>query len=213
MDKLPAPGGTDMLTIEVQRALNIGSGVAEFDDALQRYFVETDAFRMLVENRADVVAGDKGTGKTALYKILQQRYAEIPELGTTEIIPAFNVTGSPIFQRLAEGEPYTEAQYMTLWKGYFLSLAGNWLLAVFEDAWSDSMYELDAILSRTALRSADDSPNTIFSSIVNLFRRLTNPKSAELMVTISAEGLPVVVPKVEFGDDKVSDSPVKRNNP
>jgi hypothetical protein len=35
---------------------------------------------------------------------------------------------------------------------------------------------------------------------VNLFRRVTNPKSAELAATITADGLPVIAPRVELGD-------------
>ena len=47
------------------RKLYLGSSVAKFDTALQKYFVETEPFRALVLDRTDVVAGDKGTGKTA----------------------------------------------------------------------------------------------------------------------------------------------------
>ena len=51
--------------------LNFGSSVAEFDDALERYFVETETFRAIVKGDADIVAGDKGTGKTALHRVKQ----------------------------------------------------------------------------------------------------------------------------------------------
>jgi hypothetical protein len=30
---------------------------------LEDYFIETDVFRALVEDRRDTIAGDKGTGK------------------------------------------------------------------------------------------------------------------------------------------------------
>ncbi len=45
--------------------LNIGSSVAEFGEALDKYFVETEAFRALSLDRADIIAGEQGTGKTA----------------------------------------------------------------------------------------------------------------------------------------------------
>jgi len=60
--------------------LEIGNSVAEFDNDLEQHFVETPTFRSLVRNDVDVVAGDKGTGKTALFRILKKRYAEFPEL-------------------------------------------------------------------------------------------------------------------------------------
>jgi hypothetical protein len=43
--------------------LEVGSAVAEFDNELERYFVETPTFRALVEDKVDVIAGDKGTGE------------------------------------------------------------------------------------------------------------------------------------------------------
>lgn len=51
------------------RDLELGSSVAEFDQALDRYFVETEAFRALALDRADIISGEKGTGKSALYRV------------------------------------------------------------------------------------------------------------------------------------------------
>ena len=47
---------------DVLQRLDLGSSVAEFDDALERYFVETPTMRALVEDKADIIAGDRGTG-------------------------------------------------------------------------------------------------------------------------------------------------------
>lgn len=190
--------GADVEALEVLRKLDLGNSVAEFDSALQRYFVETETFRLMVTDQADIIAGDKGTGKTALFRILHERYASIPDLDGVEVLPAFNIQGNPVFQTLTAGEVYSEDQYSTLWKAYILSLAGNYILTVFEDAWTDSMYDLDELLRDTGLRSADDSPSTVFSAIVNLFRRLMNPSAAEARIEVTKEGLPVIVPRVEF---------------
>jgi hypothetical protein len=178
--------------------LDLGNAVAEYDDALERYFVETATFEALIGDRADVIAGDKGTGKTALYRILQRRYRDIEELDSVEVLAAFNPTGNPVFHRLTEGDPLDEGQYTSLWKAYVLALAGNWLLEVFSDAWTETLYELDDLLRRVGLRSPDDSPATVFSQIVNLFRRLMNPKATEVVVTPRPDGLPIVAARVEF---------------
>jgi hypothetical protein len=61
------------LVREILSELDLGNSVAEFDADLERYFVETSTFQSLIQDRADVVAGDKGTGKTAMLKILYQR--------------------------------------------------------------------------------------------------------------------------------------------
>ncbi|MCZ7525808.1 MAG: hypothetical protein M5U14_05100 [Acidimicrobiia bacterium] len=189
-----------MHKLDLLRELELGNSIAEFDDALERYFVETELFRNLVAGEVDIVAGDKGTGKTALFRILHRRYAEIEALSNVEVVPAFNIAGSPIFQRINEGDVLSEGQYSTMWKAFIISLAGNWVLQLYEDAFTDRMFGLDNLLQRTGLRSQDDSPSTIFSSIVNLFRRLMNPASLEGTVAITPEGLPVVGGRVEFGD-------------
>lgn len=187
---------------DVLRQLDLGSSVAEHDTALERYFVETETFRDLIQGKADVIAGDKGTGKTALFRILRDRFPLLPELKDIEVVAGFNPTGSPVFQRLTEGDALTEGQYSTIWKGYLLALVGNWLLDLEAPAqYTDLMKELDGLLSRVGLRSADDSPSTVFSQIVNLFRRITNPQSLEAAVTITPGGLPVVVPKIVFSDE------------
>jgi len=187
-----------MLIKDVLRQLELGSSVAEHDEALEDYFIETEVFAALVANRRDTIAGDKGTGKTALYRILEKRYPTL--LDDVEVLAGFNPAGAPVFQRLAEGEPMEEGQYITIWKAYVLSLVGNWILQLNEGAFSHKMNDLDALLRKTGLRSADDSAGTIFSQIVNLFRRITNPKSAEVSAAITPDGLPVISPHIEFGD-------------
>ena len=119
-----------MLISELVNELSIGNSVAEYDEALDKYFVETEPFRLLVTDKVDVIAGDKGTGKTALFKILSSRHRQIPELKDIEIISAFNPTGNPIFQKLTQDAPLTEGQYKAVWKLYLLSLLGNWLLRI-----------------------------------------------------------------------------------
>lgn len=184
---------------ELLQQLDLGKSVAEFDDALERYFVETEPFRALIEGRADVIAGDKGTGKTAMFRILRKRYAQISELSSVEVVTGFNPSGNPVFQRLAQQPVLTEGQYLTVWKAYILALVGNWLLDLYDGSFTVPMLQLDAMLTDTALRSQDDSPQTVFSKITNTLSRLFNPKSAEVAVTISESGIPILTSKVEFG--------------
>lgn len=179
--------------------LDLGNSVAEFDEDLERYFVETQTFRALIEGEKDIVAGDKGTGKTALYKILRRRYAGLPELRGVEVVPGFNPSGNPVFQRLAQQGVLKEGQYSTVWKAYILSLVGNWLLDLYSESESADMREMNDLLTRSGLRSADDSPQTVFSKISNAVSRFLNPKSAEVELTMSETGIPIVTPRVDFG--------------
>jgi hypothetical protein len=185
---------------EVLRKLDLGNSVAEFDEALDAYFIETETFRSLIRDRGDIIAGDKGTGKTAMFRILRGRYAGIAELAKVEVITGFNPEGSPIFERLAGGKALDEGQYITIWKAYLVSLVGNWLLDIYEGALTDRMKELDDLLQRVDLRTSDDKPSTIFNRIVNLYRRLTDPKSAEFAFALTPEGIPVITGRIEFGE-------------
>ena len=193
-------------------SLDLGNSVAEFDTALEHYFVETEPFRSLFKNERDVIAGDKGTGKTAIFRILQKRYRQIPELKGVEIITAFNPSGNPVFQRLVQEHALTEGQYRSVWKAYVLSLVGNWALNIAGENISDSFKALHELLNRSGLRVDDDTPQTIFGKLINSFRRAFNPQSAEVGFTFSETGIPIVTPKVEFGANEVKSEEVSHED-
>jgi len=124
-----------MYVQDILSKLDLGSSVAEFDQEAERHFVITNSFRALIGNRADIIAGEKGAGKTAIYRHLSRQYKQISALSKIEIVTAFNPSGSPVFQRLARAEPLSEGQYLTIWKAYILSLVGNWLLQILGFLW------------------------------------------------------------------------------
>ena len=171
--------------------------MAEFDDMLKDYFIATEPFNALVNNRVDIIAGDKGTGKTAIYKAIQQRYSKIKELNGIEVIPGFNITGNPIFQRLTHEQILTEAQYASFWKAYILSLIGNWIITIFGSDANQNLKKLNEVLIQTGLKSLDETPSTVFSKLVNLVRKAF-PSSAEISFTFSETGIPIITPKVNF---------------
>lgn len=185
---------------DVLRSLDLGSSVAEFDESLEKYFVENEAFRALVDGKADIIAGDKGTGKTAVYRILQKRIGVIPELNGIELLAGFNPAGNPIFQKLVQQRALSEGQYISVWKAYILSLVGNWILEIAGEKHSDRFVQLNKLLNDTGLRSKDDKPETIFSKIIHSIQRVLAPKKAEIEFTLSETGVPIVIPRLEFGE-------------
>lgn len=188
---------------DLLKTLNLGSSVAEFDTDLENYFVETETFRKLIDDAGDIIAGDKGTGKTALYQILTRRYRTTPSLENVEVVTAFNPSGNSVFQSLARGEVLTEGQYITIWKSYILSLAGNWLLQIYGGEFTPSMKKLDTLLRRAGLRLEEDRPAKIFDHLIKVVKRLTSPKSLGVAVSFDEAGLPVLTPQVEF-DEKAT---------
>jgi hypothetical protein len=159
--------------------------------------VETPTFRALVQDKVDVIAGDKGTGKTALFRILKQRYAQLPELDKVEIVLGFNAIGNPVFQKLAQETPLMEADYTAVWKAYVVSLVGNLRLSRYEGAFTGHMAGLDRLLRATGTRSADNAAGTVFSKVLNTLR-LFKPKSAQGELTFQDSGIPIVRAKLEF---------------
>lgn len=195
-----------MLVKTALQELDLGSSVAEYDEALERYFVETQTFHAFLSGNYDVVAGDKGTGKTALYRIVKEHSSQFAELSGIEILPAFNPAGAPVFQRLLESEPLTEGAYISVWKAYLLALVGNWILDLSEDDYDQDTSQLDDLLNRTGLRSQDDTPQTVFSQLINRIKHLLRRTSAaEVSASLDPSGIPIVGTRLEFNEDEKFD--------
>ncbi|MFT3857622.1 MAG: hypothetical protein QM742_09040 [Aquabacterium sp.] len=186
---------------DILRILDLGSSVAEFDKSLEKYFVENEAFHALINDDADVIAGDKGTGKTAVYRVLQKRFGSIQKLKGVEVLAGFNPAGNPIFQKLVQQQALTEGQYISVWKAYILSLVGNWIIEIAGESQSKNFERLAKLLNDTGLRSRDDKPETIFSKIINSLQRVLSPKVAEVEMTLSETGIPIVTPRLKFSKD------------
>lgn len=183
--------------------LGYGKSVAEFDEALEDYFVETDAFRQLIRDKIDIVAGDKGTGKTAIYRILQTRYTSMDGLNSIEVIPAFNPKGASIFEPLTKHPKQVEGEYNKLWKTYFLSLAGNYILSVWDGDNTGKMKELDFLLSGLDLRNKVIEAPSIFQKVLARLGGLLRWKSAQIEYKVSPDGTQSFIPRVDF--DKTGD--------
>jgi energy-coupling factor transporter ATP-binding protein EcfA2 len=53
--------------------INFGAPAAERDDTLTQYFVESDAFKAVRSGQKYVVLGNRGSGKSAIFRILAER--------------------------------------------------------------------------------------------------------------------------------------------
>ncbi len=170
---------------EALQKLKFGNSVAESDKGLQDYFLVTQSYLALVNDDADLIAGDKGTGKTAIFQQLKRNFANEPALSDTEIVTGFNLGGEPLFRKLGNEQPLQEIQYITIWKMYILSLAGNWLLNSSKGKRFAASQKLDALLTKLELRSEDNNATSTFSNVLSWARRfrpkfelssdLTNP--------------------------------------
>lgn len=181
------------------RKLELGASVAEYDNDLEKYFVETQTFRDLITDKKDIVAGDKGTGKTAVFRILHKRYSQTSSIRNTVVIPAFNPSGSPIFQELVNQAALEEGQYIYFWKSFILALVGNWALRYNSVGRNSKLRQLDLLLKGLDLRSEDSDPRPVFHRVVAKVGGFFNWKSADLEISTAPDGTFSFKPRVEFG--------------
>lgn len=188
-----------MLVKHALQDLDFGNSVAEFDKQLEKYFVETQPFLDLIGGRRDIIAGDKGTGKTAIFKVLHQRYSEIPYLKNIIVVPAFNLSGDSVFQAFSENKSLDEAEYRKFWKAYILSVIGNWLLKTNKYRPRSKLHSLDILLRGLNLRSDADGIKPIFAKVYEQVGTLFSWKSLEFGIEPTETGF-AFKPKVELAD-------------
>jgi hypothetical protein len=186
---------------ELLAQLDIGNSVAEFDRALERYFVKTAPFLDFVGDRYDTVSGDKGTGKTAIFLFVTEHREDFEDLRDVELLPAFNIAGQPVFYELTRSAVLTEGEYNSLWKAYILSVVGNYLVEMLGN--EGSLHDVEEILELAGLKVGDYRPESIFQRLRTTFRAFLKPKEVEGSISVLENGLPVISGKVvpDYGEE------------
>lgn len=107
------------------RQLSFGERVAELErDELAEYFVETDQWRKVYQGESDVIFGNKGSGKSALYAALNTREDDLFDRGVL-LISAENPRGDTAFAGIVPDPPPGEFEFISLWKTYIISLVAS----------------------------------------------------------------------------------------
>ena len=106
----------------VLEQVSFGKRIAEEEvDELAGYFVETNQWRQIYSGDKDVVFGDKGAGKSAIYSLLVSRSEELFDRSII-VVPAEKPRGAPAFKDLLVDPPTSQQEFVGLWKLYFLCL-------------------------------------------------------------------------------------------
>jgi len=184
--------------------IRFGGDVAENDEKLDKYFIETSSFREIVEDQVDLILGPKGSGKTAIFRRLSDPHAYISQLDDTDIVPAFNTQGSVIFRKLTTDLPSVDENVMrTAWLAYIIALLGNHLIDVY-----GHLRETEALqdsLTYAGLVASEDRPKSAWNVIMDGLRRLANPSDVEGSLSFGDSGVPILAGKATFSkqaDDK-----------
>ena len=108
--------------LELLRNMSFGSQVAEDEMAkLQEYFVRTDLWTRIERGDVDIVRGEKGAGKSALYLLLDKNKEKLFDRNVF-VVSGENPRGATVFKDLMADPPATEREFVVLWKIYILSI-------------------------------------------------------------------------------------------
>lgn len=109
-----------MTQLEILQRIKFGERIAEDEtENLLKYFLETEDWRRVLGGEVDVIYGNKGAGKSAIYSILEKNKDELFDKNIL-LTTAENPRGSTVFEGLSIEPPTSQIEFVRLWKLYFL---------------------------------------------------------------------------------------------
>ncbi|MCT8980454.1 hypothetical protein N4S66_08160 [Shewanella algae] len=187
--------------LDVLKKIEIGERVAEEEsDQLEKYFLKTDQWNQIFDGKIDVVYGPKGSGKSALYTLLNKKDGELFDKGVL-LAPAENVRGATVFRTIVSDPPPSELSFVYLWKIYCLSIIAS-ALREYEIENPQSKSLIDA-LENVGLLPATNSLASLFRSVSKYVKGWLerDTKAVEYALSIDpATGTPTFSRKQEFAD-------------
>ena len=141
--------GIDMERLKLLKGITFGERVAEDEtNALGQYFVETDQWERIFDGKIDVVRGDKGSGKSAIFSLLDSKANQLFDRRVL-LTTAENPRGDTVFSDLVSEPPTSENEFIFLWKLYYVSLVAAKLKEF--DIANDKAKELFKALERAGI--------------------------------------------------------------
>ena len=114
-----------MERLDLLKGLSFGSQVAENEVAsLQEYFVQTEQWSRIERGDIDIIRGEKGAGKSALYLLLTKNKDTLFDKNIL-LVSGENPRGTTVFKDLIADPPATEREFVALWKLYILVITAH----------------------------------------------------------------------------------------
>jgi hypothetical protein len=108
--------------LDLLKQLSFGSQVAEEEvGQLQEYFVQTDQWNRIQRGQVDIVRGEKGAGKSAIYLLLDKNKEAMRDRKVL-LVSGENPRGTTVFKDLIADPPASEQEFVVLWKIYLLTI-------------------------------------------------------------------------------------------
>jgi hypothetical protein len=116
-----------MKRVDLLKELSFGVQVAEDEvNELASYFVETNQWAKIAKGEIDIIRGEKGAGKSAIYSLLMTKVDTFFDQGIL-LVAAENPRGATVFKDLVADPPTTENEFVALWKLYVLTITAQQL--------------------------------------------------------------------------------------
>ena len=116
-----------MERLALLKELSFGQQVAENEtDALADYFVKTDLWNRIDKGDIDIIRGEKGTGKSAIYLLLEENRDNLFDRRII-LVSAERPRGTTVFKDLIPDPPTTEQEFIVLWKIYLAVIIAHTL--------------------------------------------------------------------------------------
>lgn len=193
-----------MKNSEILAHLDLGSSVAENDQNLGNYFVPTVALNDFVSDRYDLIRGVKGSGKSAILRIVSTRQGDYPQISDVLLNVATEHAGEPAFKRAFDtlhAGGYTEGGLINAWKTYLINLA----LDVVDDLpESDETRRAITFAEKSGLRYRTESS---FKKVWWSLLRVLHIKSFTVGVDNVAAEFPDAPPEIWTKSEEIIDFP------
>jgi hypothetical protein len=116
-----------MKRLDLLKQMSFGVQIAEEEvNELASYFVETNQWARIAKGDIDIIRGEKGAGKSAIYSLMMTRAGEFFDQGIL-LVAAENPRGATVFKDLVADPPTSEHEFIVLWKLYALTIIAQQL--------------------------------------------------------------------------------------
>lgn len=173
---------------------DVGASIAEDDDLIYECRVETAVFGDLLADKLDIVRGTKGSGKTALFRLVTQYFSRtLLQENRIAIVKGVETVGDPIFLKYrAQFDELSEIEFENFWRVYFISLLTSQILgqqpyARYLTSAKDEVRQFKTLASEHGF-PVQVSDYSLLGLIGWVLARIPRPK--KLQATVSDAGTP-----------------------
>ncbi|MDG4874224.1 hypothetical protein P9273_03810 [Mesorhizobium sp. WSM4935] len=171
-----------MNRVELLKQVSFGEQVAEDEvNELADYFVETNQWDRIVAGKIDIVRGEKGGGKSAIYALLMSKADDFFDKSIL-LVPAEATRGQTVFKDLAADPPTSETEFVTLWKLYIVTLVAQQLREF--DVKHDRINEIYDPLEEAGLLEKQLNLRSLLRAAQDLARRIVKAEAFQGELTI-----------------------------